>query len=182
MLSRKKWFIAFVLVLLFSGLTKLEKNHILTTTYAETLVAPQQPNEIVKRVVAFFGKSNETITVSAPVATPPLIEYKSIQPYDGGAMFYPSINRRICMLLQMDLIIFTGYTRQTGKTLTILYDTGETATFGFVEEFHQLPYTTISAGDIFASAESELLYIKVEKDGEEFEMSEIVNWLALSDE
>ena len=65
MLSRKKWFIAFVLVLLFSGLTKLEKNHILTTTYAETLVAPQQPNEIVKRVVAFFGKSNETITVSA---------------------------------------------------------------------------------------------------------------------
>jgi hypothetical protein len=181
MLSKKKWFIAFVLVLLFSGLTKLEKNQILTTTYAETLVAPQQPNEIVKRVVAFFGKSNETITVSAPVATPPLIEYKSIQPYDGGAML--SINQSQDLYASADgLIIYTGYTRQTGKTLTILYDTGETATFGFVEEFHQLPYTTISSGDIFASAESELLYIKVKKDGEEFEMSEIVNWLTVSDE
>ena len=37
------------------------------------------------------------------------------------------------------------YRKKTGKTLSILYDTGETATYGFVDDFHQLPYTTVNA-------------------------------------
>ena len=44
------------------------------------------------------------------------------------------------------LIIFTGYTRQTGKTVTVLYDNGDEVTYGFVGTFSKLPYTSVKKG------------------------------------
>ena len=99
-------------------------------------------------------EQDELISVSAPVSSPPLIEYKSIQPLEDGAIL--SIDKSQDLYASEDgLIIYTGHRKKTGKTLSILYDTGETATYGFVDEFHQLPYTTVNAGDIFASVENE---------------------------
>ncbi|QFF99557.1 hypothetical protein PB01_12350 [Psychrobacillus glaciei] len=180
MLSKKKWMFAFVIVMLFFMLNKFENNDVLSTSYATSLLEPQKPSAIYKRVVQWI-KPDELISVSAPIATPPLIEYKSIQPLSEGAIL--SINNSQDLYASENgFIIFTGYTKKTGKTLSILYDTGETVTFGFVKEFHQLPYTTINAGDIFASADNELLYIKVVKDGKNLDTNELIEWLSVTNE
>lgn len=181
MFSKKKWIFAFAFAVLFIMLSKLENDRLLSTNYAASLLAPQKPSEVYKKVVAWVNDRGDMISVSAPITTPPLIEYKSIQPFSKGAIL--SINEsQELYASENGLVIFTGYTRETGKTLSILYDTGETATYGYVEEFYQLPYTTISAGDIFASVENELLYIEVEKEGETLEVSNLVQWLSNTNE
>lgn len=177
MLSRRKWAFAFVLVLVFFLVSKLEANNMLSTNYTTALMEPQKPTEVYKKVRAWVEQSNKKISVSAPVADPPLIEYQSIQPFDKGAILAITDSQDL-YAAENGFIIWTGYTKKTSKTMSILYDTGETATFGFVEEFHQLPYTTVNAGDAFATVENELLYIQVEKDGKNLEMSELVDWLA----
>jgi len=42
-----------------------------------------------------------------------------------------------------------------------------------------LPYTTVNAGDIFASVENDMLYVQVEKDGEMLDTEELIEWLAV---
>ncbi|WP_144511202.1 hypothetical protein [Bacillus sp. FJAT-22090] len=177
MLSKRKWALAFILVLVFFLVTKLEANNTLSTNYTTTLLEPQKPAEVYKKVKAWVEQSDKKISVSAPVADPPLIEYQSIQSFDEGAILAINDSQDL-YASDNGLIIFTGYTKKTNKTMSILYDTGETATFGFLEEFHQLPYTMVNAGDVFATAENELLYIQVKKDGKNLEMSELVDWLA----
>lgn len=181
MLSKRKWVLSFIFVVSFILLAKLEGNSTLTTNYASLLLEPQRPSEIYKQVVAWINRSDGLISVSAPVSNPPLIEYKSIQPLEEGAIL--SIDKSQDLYATEDgLIIYTGYRKKTGKTLSILYDTGETATYGFVDEFRQLPYTTVNAGDIFGSIENEILYIQVEKEGEMLETDELIEWLAVTNE
>lgn len=177
MLSKRKWTLAFVFVLLFLLLSNLEKNDTLSTNLATSLLEPQKPAEVYKKVMTWVKNPDDLIRVSAPVTDPPLIEYKSIQPFEEGAILSIEEAQQL-YAAENGLIIFTGYQKKTNKTMSILYDTGETATFGFIGEFHQLPYTSVSAGDVFASVENEILYVQVEKDGKQLEMSEIVEWLA----
>lgn len=181
MLSRKKWMLAFVFVILFFALSKFEKSDVLSTNYSTTLLEPQKPSEVYKKIMTWVNQPEEVISVSSPVTTPPLIEYKSIQPFEEGAILSINDSQEL-FAAENGLIIFTGYTKKTGKTLSILYDTGETATFGFLEEFNQLPYTTINTGDIFATVASNLLYVKVEQDGEILDTTELVEWLSTEDE
>lgn len=177
MLSKRKWALSLLFVLVFFIVANLEKNNTLSTNYTNVLLEPQKPAEVYKKVKAWVEQSDKKIKVSAPVADPPLIEYKSIQPLGDGAILAVEESQDL-YASENGLIIFTGYKKNTSKTMSILYDTGETATFGFVAEFHQLPYTSVSPGDIFATVENELLYIQVEKDGKNLEMSELVDWLA----
>ncbi|QUG42227.1 hypothetical protein KD050_02735 [Psychrobacillus sp. INOP01] len=179
MLSKRKWVLSFIFVLSFVLLSKLEGNSTLSTNYASLLLEPQKPTEIYKQVVAWITRSDELISVSAPVSNPPLIEYKSIQPLEDGAVL--SVDKSQDLYASEDgLIIYTGYRKKTGKTMSILYDTGETATYGFVDEFRQLPYTTINAGDIFGTIDNEILYVQVEKEGEMLETDELIEWLAVT--
>ncbi|MDI2588238.1 MULTISPECIES: hypothetical protein [unclassified Psychrobacillus] len=177
MLSKRKWALALLFVSVFFIVAYLEDNNTLSTNYTTTLLEPQKPAEMYKKVRAWVDQSDKKIKVSAPVANPPLIQYESIQPFGDGAILAVEQSQDL-YASENGLIIFTGYKKDTSKTMSILYDTGETASFGFVAEFHQLPYTTVSPGDIFATVENELLYIEVVKDGKKLEMSELVDWLA----
>lgn len=179
MLSKRKWVLSFIFVLSFILLAKLEGNSTLSTNYTAILLEPQKPTEIYKQVVAWVNRSDEVISVSAPVSNPPLIEYKSIQPLEDGAILAMDKSQDL-YATEDGLIIFTGYRTKTGKTLSILYDTGETVTYGFVDEFRQLPYTTVNAGDIFATIENKVLYVQVEKEGENMETDELIEWLAVT--
>lgn len=177
MLSKKKWMLAILLVFLFIVMDKFEKNDVLSTNYSNTLLAPQKPTEIYQKVREWITPNEDVVTVSAPLLENPVLEYSTIQPYGQGAVLSISASQKIGAS-ENGLIIFTGYTKKTGKTISILYDNGETVTYGFLEEFYQLPYTTVNAGDIFASVKRDILYVQVEKDGETLETTDIVDWLA----
>ena len=63
------------------------------------------------------------------------------------------------------LVIFTGFTRQTGKTITVLYDDGDEVTYGFVGSFFKLPYTSVKKGDTLALMDEGAIFFIVKRDG-----------------
>ena len=65
----------------------------------------------------------------------------------------------------MDLSYSLGFTRESGKTITVLYEGGDEVTYGFVGEFHKLPYTAVKKGDTLALMDEEAIYLKVKQDG-----------------
>ena len=177
MLSKNKWVLAFLLVFAFVVMDKLEKNDVLSTNYGTTLLAPQKPTEMYQKVRNWITPKEDVVTVSGPLLENPVLEYSTIQPYSEGAVLSLNTSQEIGAS-ENGLIIFTGYKKKTGKTISILYDNGETVTYGFVEEFYQLPYTTVNAGETFASVKRDILYVQVEKDGKVLETTDIVDWLA----
>ena len=50
-------------------------------------------------------------------------------------------------------------------------------TFGFVDEFFVLPYTTVSKGTILATKKSGELYVQIEKQGVILNMEQTIRWL-----
>ena len=176
MLSKKKWFLAIIFVIFFITWYKLESNDTLSSDYTTMLMAPQKPSEMYAKVKSWVAPEEDLVSVSGPVLDIPAIEYTAIQPFDKGAIL--SLESYMEIGATNDgLIIYTGYTKKTGKTLSVLYDSGETVTYGFVDEFYQLPYTTVNAGEPFASVKDNILYMQVEKDGEILETNDIVQWL-----
>jgi len=176
MLSKKKWFLALIFVIFFITWYKLESNDTFSSDYATMLMAPQKPSEMYEKVKSWVAPEEDLVSVSAPLQEIPKIEYTTIQPFDKGAILSLESYMEIGAM-DNGLIIYTGYTKKTGKTLSVLYDSGETVTYGFVEEFYQLPYTTVNAGDFFASVKDNVLYMQVEKDGDLLETNDIVQWL-----
>lgn len=74
------------------------------------------------------------------------------------------------------LVIFTGYTKSTGKTVTILYDEGTTVTYGFLDDLVLLPYTSLQAGELIVQQQGSF-YMQLDQNGVALSMEEIVAWL-----
>ncbi|HEY4624098.1 MAG TPA: hypothetical protein VIH12_09565, partial [Solibacillus sp.] len=72
---------------------------------------------------------------------------------------------------------FTGHTQYNGKSISVIYDNGMTMTFGFVDEFYVLPYTTVGQGTVIATKKGGELYIQIEKDGVIWNMEQTTKWL-----
>ncbi len=76
------------------------------------------------------------------------------------------------------LVVFTGSTRDTGKTVTVLYDDGDEVTYGFVGKFEKLPYTSVKKGDTLAFMAEEAIYIMVKRDGQHLDSSLLPAYLS----
>ena len=103
--------------------------------------------------------------------------YESMQPYEDGVLVsYPA---PLAIDAQGNgLIIFTGYTRKTGKTVTVLYDNGDEVTYGFVGAFSKLPYTTVRKGDTLALMDEEAIYLMVKQGGVKLDSSMLPAYLS----
>ena len=120
---------------------------------------------VMKKWIASMMKdpvNDKIMVMSDPHHVAPLTAYESMQPYkDGVLVSYPA---PLAIDAQGNgLIIFTGYTRKTGKTVTVLYDNGDEVTYGFVGAFSKLPYTTVKKGDTLALMDEEAIYLMVKQ-------------------
>ena len=119
-----------------------------------------------KWVASIIGDPEEdAITVSAEsVEELPFAAYESMQPYKDGVI--ASYAHPMPIIAQGDgLIVFTGFTRQSGKTITVLYDDGDEVTYGFVGSISKLPYSTVKKGDTLGLMNEEAIYLKVKREG-----------------
>ena len=102
--------------------------------------------------------------------------YQSIERYNKG--FLLAYDQPILLNALYDgLIVFTGHTKYNGKTISILYENGLTVTFGYVDQFEVLPYTSVSKGTLLATKEKGKLYIQIEQDGSIFNMEQTARWI-----
>jgi septal ring factor EnvC (AmiA/AmiB activator) len=100
-----------------------------------------------------------------------------MQPYKEGVIV--SYSQSIPIDAQENgLVIFTGFTRESGKTVTVLYDSGDEVTYGYVGKFTKLPYTVVKKGDTLALMDEGAIYLKVKRDGVKMDASLLPTYLS----
>lgn len=166
MKGKKKWAIAFLLTVSVLGIAKLETTGVVDRSVTKYL-STGQDFVTMKKWVASIVDSDDSgmIQVSGDVVgVDPFASYESMQPYKSGVILsYPEALPIAAR--GSGLIVFTGFTRQSGKTLTVQYDNGDEVTYGFVGSFAKLPYTTVDKGDTLGVMEEGTMYLKVKRDG-----------------
>lgn len=177
MVSLKKWqwLIAIALFLGIAG-----------ANYFGDLTVKRTINKIVyssddllymrKLVVAITQPEDQQITVTAHNSVEQLQMFETIERFNEGFLLTYK-EPFVLNALYNGLIIFTGHTQYNGKSISVIYDNGMTMTFGFVDEFYVLPYTTVSKGTVIATKKSGELYIQIEKDGVIWNMEQTTKWL-----
>ena len=124
-----------------------------------------------------FGDEDETkITVSTEAINQELLSFVAIKPYDNGYLLTYEESIPI-LAIQNGLVVYTGHTKNTGETISVYYEDDTTVTYGNVDLFSLLPYTSIERGSTIANKESGDLYIKIERDGKVLNLEETLQWM-----
>lgn len=169
---RTKWVIAIMLTIGVIGLAKLEKAGVVENPVTQYVTAGDD-FIVMKKWIASMMKDPDDgkITVSAdPLQEVPLNDYESMQPYKDGVIVSYS-NPLPIAAKGNGLVIFTGHTRLTGKTVRVLYDDGDEVTYGYVGTFSKLPYTSVKKGDTLALMDEGAIYLMVKRDGVKLDAS-----------
>jgi len=171
--------LAIVLTLGVIGVAKLEEAEVIRQPVTQ-YVTSGQDFVVVKKWVASMMKDTEAdkIAVTAGVdSVDPLSVYESMQPYKNGVLV--SYTNPLSIEAQgRGLVVFTGFTRESGKTITVLYDNGDEVTYGFVGTIPILPYTSVKKGDTLALMEEGAIYLLVKRDGVTLDVSLLPTFLS----
>lgn len=120
--------------------------------------------------------SQEELVEVASTSKGELVKFVAIKRYDKGFMLAYEEPLTIAAI-QSGVIVYTGHTARTGKVLSIAYDDGYSVTFGFIDDFYHLPYSTVAAGEVIGVKEAGELFIQIEKNGRVLSLEETVEWL-----
>ncbi len=173
---RTKWVAATILTVGVIGIAKLEDMDMIDKPVTQ-YVTSGADFIAMKKWVASFIDEPESGTVPVAHETDRSTAYESMQPFQEGVIVSYSAPHAI-EAQSSGLVIFTGITRQTGKTMTVLYDDGDEVTYGFVGKFSKLPYTSVKRGDTLALMGEEAMYLKVKRDGEHLDVSLLPAYLS----
>ncbi|MEK4255193.1 peptidoglycan DD-metalloendopeptidase family protein [Ureibacillus sp. FSL K6-2830] len=124
----------------------------------------------------FDKKAHDTIAVSSEPINQELLTFVQVKPYFKGYLF---TYEESVPLIAIDhgLVVYTGYSKDTGKTISVYYEDDTTVTYGNVDSFSLLPYTSIERGGTIGKKEPGDLYIQVEKDGNILNLEETLLWM-----
>ncbi|MHA6259317.1 hypothetical protein ACXYMX_05305 [Sporosarcina sp. CAU 1771] len=175
---RTKWIVAVILTLLVIGVAKLESMGVIDKPVTQ-FVSTGEDFLVMKKWVASLMEDPEAqkIMVTAGQEDAVLSGYETMQPYQDGVLI--SYTNPLAINAQGNgLIIFTGYTSLTGKTVTVLYDNGDEVTYGFVGMFSKLPYTTVKKGDTLALMDENAIFLMVKQDGVKLDSSMLPAYLS----
>ena len=172
---KPKWILAILLSVSVVGLSKLEERQLVNVPITQ-YVTTGKDFVVMKKWVSSWMAEDDVIAVSGEVFTP-FGTYASFQPYQDGAII--TYDQPLAITSQgSGLVVFTGYTRQSGKTVTVQYDTGDEVTYGFVGSFSTLPYTAVKLGDEIAVMDEEAVYIRVKRDGIPLEPTVLATYMS----
>lgn len=173
---RTKWILAIVFTIGVIGVSKLERMGIIDKPVTQYVTTGEDFLAMKKWVASIIAEpENEMIEVHYEEGV--LNSYESVQPYRDGVLV--SYTGPLPINAQSDgLVIFTGITRQTGKTITVLYDDGDEVTYGFVGSFSKLPYTSVKKGDTLALMDESAIYLMVKRDGMQLDASLLPAYLS----
>lgn len=141
----------------------------------ERVVYSSEDLVLVRKALQQVFLQPEQIPVSTSEVATGVLTFSTMERYNDGAL----LHYKEPILLQAfyeGLVVFTGHTKYTGKTMTVLYNEGTTITYGFLDELTLLPYTPIQAGQSMSKQQGSL-YIQLERDGRILNVEEILAWL-----
>lgn len=169
----ERWLLACVVTVIVLVVGKLEANEVINSNVRAVVSSSEDVVLLQKMVKQAVNREDEKIVVSTAVQSQKLLEFINATAQDDGYLLTfekaPTIQA-----LQDGYIIFTGHTKKTGKTMTVHY--GKVAvTYGQLDTFNHLPYTTVVAGEMLALKGTDSpLFIRMEKEGQVLNLDEML--------
>lgn len=163
-----RWFAAFIVgCLVYVG---MHSSNDTVRAWITRVVYSTDDLQYVRQLLEF--ESPEMIVTSGQ----PLTQFTGIKRY--GAGFIIRFEEPLTLTAKgPGVIVFTGHTATMRKLISISYDNGITATFGWLDDFYHLPYSAVSAGEVIGFKDSGEIYIEVEQYGVDFTLEQTVDWL-----
>ncbi|GLC88433.1 M23 family metallopeptidase [Lysinibacillus piscis] len=176
MFTKWKWLAAFFVVAIVMLLVRLEDQDVLDTSVRQVVMTSADLTYLAELGQEWFHQKETTIMVSSDISQAELLTFTDAQAWREGFLLKYDVGLPI-YAGQGGLIVYTGHTKYTGKTMTISYDDGTMVSYGKLDRIEQLPYTRIYQRDLIGMKEAGQLYISIEKDGVHYTLEQIVQWL-----
>ncbi|MEX3744859.1 MULTISPECIES: peptidoglycan DD-metalloendopeptidase family protein [Lysinibacillus] len=176
MFKKWKWLVTILLVAAIMLVIRLEDQGILETPVRKLVTTSADLTYLSELGQSWLNKEEETILVSSDVGQTELLTFADAQVFNEGFLLQYDAGLPV-YAGQNGLVVFTGHTKYTGKTMTISYDDGTTVSYGMLDSLAQLPYTTVQANDLIGMKEAGQLYISIEKDKTSYSLEQVVQWL-----
>lgn len=176
MFKKWKWMVTILLVAGIMLVIRLEDQGVLDTPVRKLVTTSEDLTYLSELGQSWLNKEDEAILVSSDVGQAELLAFANAQVFKEGFLLQYDIGLPI-YAGQNGLVVFTGHTKYTGKTMTISYDDGTTVSYGMLDSLAQLPYTTVQANDLIGMKEAGQLYLSIEKDKTHYNLEQIVQWL-----
>lgn len=172
-----KWIAAFLLCIIVLMSTQMQERGQIAVDVKKIVYSSEDLTMMRNFLREVFGEeSDTTITVSTDALNQELLSFVSVKPYDNGYLL--TFEQGIPILaIENGLVVYTGHSKNTGKTISVYYEDDTTVTYGNVDTFSLLPYTSIERGSTIANKEPGDLYIKIEEDGKVLNLEETLEWL-----
>ncbi|MGE6515413.1 peptidoglycan DD-metalloendopeptidase family protein [Lysinibacillus sphaericus] len=176
MFKKWKWIVMILLVAAIMLVIRLEDQGVLETPVRKLVTTSADITYLSELGKSWLNKEEETIMVSSDVGQTELLTFTNAQVFKEGFMMQYDVGLPV-YAGQSGLVVFTGHTKYTGKTMTISYEDGTTVSYGMLDSLAQLPYTTLQANDLIGMKQAGQLYLSIEKDDTHYSLEQIVQWL-----
>lgn len=172
-----KWVAAFLLCVSVFISIQLQESGVLKIDVKKIVYSSEDLSFMRNLLREVFGqKKDTTITVSSEPINQELLTFVSVKPFQNGYLL--TFEEPLPILaIDQGLVVYTGHSKETGKTISVFYEDDTTVTYGNVDSFSLLPYTSIEKGSTIANKEVGDLYLKIEKNGETLNLEETLKWL-----
>jgi len=177
MVKKWKWITAFFLCISVLTASHLQETGKITVD-VKKIVYSSEDLKLMRHVLReiFGSESKDKIAVSSEPINQELLTFVQVKPYYKGYLF--TYDEAVPLIaVDHGLVVYTGYSKDTGKTISVYYEDDTTVTYGNVDSFSLLPYTSIERGSTIGKKEPGDLYIQVEKDGNILNLEETLSWM-----
>ena len=171
-----KWIVMTLLVAAIMLVIRLEDNGILKTPLRKLVTTSADMTYLTELGQSLLKKEEEKIVVSSDIGQSDLLSFAKAETYQEGFLLQYDVGLPV-YTGQEGLVVFTGHTKYTGKTMSISYADGTTVSYGMLDSLAQLPYTSVKANDLIGMKQAGQLYMSIEKNSKHYSLEEIVQWL-----
>ena len=168
-----QWFTSLALcVVIYFGLNNSNES---TRQVIARIVYSTEHMTMMRNTMSELFSKEELVEVTS-TNNRELVTFEAIKRYaDGFTLAYEK--SLTITATKPGVIVYTGHTARTGKVISISYDDGYTVTYGFIDDFYHLPYSSVVVGELIAKKEAGELFIKVEKSGRILNLEETIEWV-----
>lgn len=173
-----KWIGAGLLCVAVLATNHLQQNGQINTDIRKIVYSSEDLN-FMRNVLreAFGTEEDPTIAVSQEAIDNQLLSFIAVKPFDDGYLL--TFEKPLPILaIENGLVVYTGHNTNIGRTISVYYENNTTVTYGFLDSFTVLPYTSVAKGQTIANKdEAGDLYIQIETNGKSLNLEETIKWM-----
>ncbi len=177
-LKKWKWIGAGILCVAILATNHLQENGQINMDIKKVVYSSEDLNfmrSVLREV--FVTEEDPKIAVSTDGVDNELLSFIAVKPYNEGYLL--TFEQALPIIaIENGLVVYTGHNTHTGKTISVYYENNTTVTYGFVDAFTTLPYTSVGIGQTIANKEEAGdLYIQIETNGKRLNLEETIKWM-----